>query len=80
MGVYHHTFEPQAVSNLRTGLAEYLPFGLESGIFLVPSRPLGRRVPRTVYGYGYAVPADPCDGGEPDADDLRGYGVGVGLI
>jgi hypothetical protein len=78
MGVYHDAFEPQAVGNLRTGLAEYLPFALEAGIFLVPSRPLARRVPRAVYGYGYGVPRDPCNG--DDADNMREYGIGAGLI
>jgi hypothetical protein len=80
MGVYHGSFEPQEVGNLRTGLAEYLPFGLEAGIFLVPSRPLVRRLPRAVYGYGHVATADPCDGDEASADDLRWFGIGAGLI
>jgi hypothetical protein len=79
MGVYHDSFEPQAVGNLRTGLAEYLPFGLEAGIFLVPSRPLAQRVPRAVYGYGH-VTSDPCNGDDASADDMRWLGIGVGLI
>jgi hypothetical protein len=80
MGVYHDSFEPQAVGNLRTGLAEYLPFGLEAGVFLVPSRPLARRVPRAAYGYGHAATSDPCNGDEAGADDLRWFGIGAGLI
>jgi hypothetical protein len=79
MGVYHGTFEPQAVGNLRTGLAEYLPFGLEAGIFLVPSQPHVQRIHRPIYGYGYAA-LDPCNGDELTADDLRWFGIGTGLI
>ena len=38
IGAYHLLFETQGVGNLRTRIDEYLPFGLEAGIFLVPSR------------------------------------------
>jgi hypothetical protein len=33
MGAFHDLFQPQRESNLRTGLDEYLRFGLETGIF-----------------------------------------------
>ncbi len=33
MGVFHHLYQPQRETNLRTRLEEYLRFGLEAGIF-----------------------------------------------
>lgn len=33
MGVFHHLQQPQRIANLRVALDEYLPFGLEAGIF-----------------------------------------------
>lgn len=33
MGAFHHLFQAQRISNLRTRLDEYLRFGLEAGIF-----------------------------------------------
>jgi len=33
MGVFHHLHQPQRAANLRTALDEYLPMGLEAGIF-----------------------------------------------
>jgi len=40
------------VANLRTRFSEYLPFGLEAGIFLIPARPEFSPVPGAAYGYG----------------------------
>jgi hypothetical protein len=36
IGAYHALYETQGVTNLQTRLGEYLPFGLEAGIFLIP--------------------------------------------
>lgn len=33
MGVYHHLFQPQRITNLRVRLEEYLRFSLEAGLF-----------------------------------------------
>jgi hypothetical protein len=33
MGVFHHVYQPQRVANLRANLDEYLPAGMEAGIF-----------------------------------------------
>ena len=39
IGAYHDLYETQGVAKLRARLTEYAPFVLESGIFLIPSRP-----------------------------------------
>ncbi len=39
IGAFHDLYESQGVANLRARLTEYAPFVLESGIFLIPSRP-----------------------------------------
>ena len=39
IGAYHLLYETQGVANYRSRLHEYLPFNLEAGIFLIPSRP-----------------------------------------
>ncbi len=39
MGVYNPLQETEAVRNVQIRAPEYLPFGLQSGIYLVPSRP-----------------------------------------
>jgi hypothetical protein len=73
LGVYHSIDEPQAVSNLFTRLGEYLPFALEAGIFLVPSRPERRRL-RAATAYarsGYS--ATPSWPGSPHASDERNH-------
>ena len=49
-------YETQGIGNLSSRLDEYMPFGLEAGIFLVPSReerPIAE--PETYYGYGRRV-------------------------
>jgi hypothetical protein len=52
IGAYHALYETQAVGNLRTRLDEFLPFGLEAGVFLVPSAAEVIPLPMQVYGYG----------------------------
>ena len=52
IGAYHLLFETQGIANLRTRFGEYLPFGLEAGIFLIPARPESSPLPAAPYGYG----------------------------
>jgi hypothetical protein len=52
IGAYHLLFETQGVGNLRSRLDEYMPFGLEAGIFFVPSRE-ERPIHEPVLHYGY---------------------------
>lgn len=69
IGAYRTLFETQAVTNLQTRLTEYLPFGLEAGIFLVPC------------GIGFIGFAPPYTSGArhpgADDDDLP-HGVAIG--
>ena len=52
IGAYHLLFETQGVANLRTRFDEYLPFGLEAGIFLIPARQEFASRAGAPYGYG----------------------------
>jgi len=78
MGVYYMLQETQAVRNVQLRAQEYVPFGLETGVFLEPSAAAFIRRPM-LYGYGYGQFAhgDPC--GE-DEDDLRFVGIGAALL
>jgi hypothetical protein len=79
MGVYYLLQETEAVRNVQLRAPEYLPFGLEDGIFLVPSRPEILRPLPVAYGYGLQGNRwNPC--GEHYEDDLRFVGVGAALI
>jgi hypothetical protein len=51
IGAYHLLYEAQGVSNLRRRMDEYLPFGLEAGIFLLPSREERPVEPVIYYGH-----------------------------
>ncbi len=76
IGAYHLLYETQGVGNLRARVDEYLPFGLEAGIFLVPSRAeRAREEPPGAYGPGRdrATETD-------SADALHWYAIGVALI
>jgi hypothetical protein len=75
IGAFHDLHVPQALNNLSARLGEYLPFALESGIFLIPSHhaPLAR--PRHAYGYGGRL-----EGGDMDERDLLALAVGAALI
>jgi hypothetical protein len=53
IGGFHLLYETQGVGNLRSRIDEYMPFGLEAGIFLVPSRE-ERLIAEPVVPYGYA--------------------------
>jgi hypothetical protein len=79
MGVYYILQERQAVQNVQLRAQEYVPFGLETGVFLVPSSSVLIRPRPFAYGYGpYDRRWDPCDG--LDEDDLRFVGIGSLLI
>ena len=78
MGVYYLLQETEAVRNVQVRAPEYLPFGLEDGILLVPSRPEILRPLPVAYGYGVGNRWNPC--GDHDEDDLRFVGVGAALI
>jgi hypothetical protein len=83
MGVYYFLQQTEGVANVQVRAPEYVPFGLEVGVFLVPSHavlPCPQRLPYG-YGYGYGFYGDlcePCDGGEED--DLRYVSIGAGLL
>ncbi len=79
IGAYYLLQETQAVRNVQLRAPEYLPFGLEDGIFLVPSQPEILRPFPVAYGYGLQVNRwNPC--GDKNEDDLRFVGVGATLI
>ena len=78
MGVYYLLQETEAVRNVQVRAPEFLPFGLEDGIFLVPARPEILRPLPVAYGYGVVNRWNPC--GDHDEDDLRFVGVGAALI
>jgi hypothetical protein len=79
IGVYYQIQESQAVRNIQVRAPEYLPFGLEAGIFLEPSRPVVLNPPPAVYGYGMPTRvAHPC--GHDDEDELRFIGIGAALL
>ena len=79
IGVYNLLQEAQAVRNVQLRAQEYLPFGLEAGIFLEPSRAAVSKRPHLVYGYGLSRDIRDLCGGHED-DDLRFVGVGASLI
>jgi hypothetical protein len=79
MGVYYFLQETEAVRNVQLRAPEFLPFGLEAGIFLMPSLAEILQPLPVAYSYGPQVkPWNPC--GYEDEDDLRFVGVGVTLI
>ena len=79
VGVYYVLAETEAVRNVQLRAPQYLPFGLEDGIFLVPSRPEILRPLPVAYGYGpQGNLRNPC--GDQNEDDLRFMGVGAALI
>jgi hypothetical protein len=78
MGAYYQIQETEAVRNVQIRAPEYLPIGLESGIFLNPSRPLPvRRPPPSLYGLQRAG-GDCCDGASAEEPDF--FGVGIHLL
>jgi hypothetical protein len=80
MGVYNFLQETEAVRNVQLRAQEYVPFGLETGVFLEPSCAVLIKRPPPAYGYGYGQAPhvwDPCG---QDEDDLRFVGIGAALI
>ena len=78
MGVYNQLQETEAVRNVQLRAPEYLPFGLESGIFLVPSRPIVEQpLPPTHAYYGPQRARTCCD---DEAEDHGFTGIGANLI
>ena len=76
IGAYHLLFETQGVGNLRTRIDEYLPFGLEAGIFLLPSRAEAPHAePPGTYGPGRDRVAE-----TDNADALQWHAIGAALI
>jgi len=79
IGVYNPLQETEAVANVQLRAQEYVPLGLEVGIFLEPSRPVVMKPLPVAYGYGLqGLVLNPC--GDPEEDDLRFVGVGATLI
>ena len=76
MGVYHLLQETEAVRNVQLRVPEYLPFGLEAGIYLEPSRTYVTGVIHGPYGYG-SHRFVPCDDEEAE---LWRVGIGAGLL
>ena len=78
IGVYNFLQETEAVRNVQLRAQEYVPFGLETGVFLEPSRAVVILPLPVGYGYGLQNPWNPC--GCSEEDDLRFVGVGAALI
>jgi hypothetical protein len=80
MGAFHGTEETLGIRNVQLCAPEFLPVGLEAGIFLEPSKPIVRPRDRHIYGYGYGMrPRLRCDD-DGDADELAHLGIGAHLI
>jgi hypothetical protein len=79
MGVYYSLQETEAVRNVQLRAPEFLPFGMEVGVFLEPSCPETPCPPPLVYGYRYGFGKlwNPCG---DEVDDLRFVNIGAGLI
>ena len=77
IGAYHLLYETQGIANYRVRLDEYLPFGLEAGIFLIPSRTeLAMPLPEGPYG----MPRFGLDPPEPADEALQWLAIGASLI
>ena len=82
MGVYYALQETEAVANVQLRAPEYVPFGLEVGVFLEPSHPVIILPQPLAYGYGLYGNIwnlwNPCE--DDDEDDLRFVSIGAALI
>ncbi|MGP0063422.1 MAG: hypothetical protein ACLQGP_07475 [Isosphaeraceae bacterium] len=78
IGVYNFIQETEAVRNVQLRAPEYLPFSLEAGIFLEPSRAAVIRPVHHVYGVGLRTDADCC--ADLEDDELAYTGIGASLI
>jgi hypothetical protein len=78
IGVYSQIQESEGVRNIQLRTPEYLPLGLESGIFLHPSRATRVRRPPSII-YGSSKP--PRCGCEDDDDVMQMFsGIGGSLM
>ena len=77
IGVYHLLSETQAVRNAQLRAQEYVPFGLEVGVLLEPSRAVVLRPPQFAYAYGVRPFFDLC---REEEEDLWFSGIGANLI
>ena len=80
IGAYNQLQETEAIRNVQLRAPQYLPFGLESGIMLEPSRTaIVHHIPFSRY-YGYTLPAKfrCCD--DDSQDEVWFIGIGAGLI
>ncbi|WP_047487170.1 hypothetical protein [Terriglobus sp. TAA 43] len=76
IGVMHGIQETEAVQNTQLRIPEYLPAGMEAGIFLVTPKMYCDR-PRRHARYGVQVSKDCCD----DGTSTEGVsGIGIGLL
>ena len=81
IGVYNFLQETEAVRNVQLRAEEYVPFGLETGVFLEPSRPVVILPEHLAYGSGYGYQDHRWNPrGCLDEDDIRFVGVGAALI
>ncbi len=78
IGAYNMLQETEAFKNVQLRAPEYLPFGLECGVFLEPSRTaLVHQIPFTGQ---YGLPAKFGCCGDDTQDEVWLVGIGAGLI
>ncbi len=79
IGVYNQLQETEAFRNVQLRAPQYLPFGLESGVMLEPSRTaIIHHIPFTHYDYGFPAKLRCC--GDDTQDEIWFVGIGAGLI
>ena len=80
IGAYNQLQETEAFRNVQLRAPQYLPFGLESGVMLEPSRTaIIHHIPFTRY-YGYSLPAKLRCCVDDAQDEVWFVGIGAGLI
>ncbi|WP_446745341.1 hypothetical protein [Silvibacterium acidisoli] len=77
IGVYLQIQESEAVRNVQLRAPEYLPIGLESGIFLHPSRCVLEEAPAPVFVYGKAIHPRGCGCEQEERPQWAGIGGGL---
>ncbi|MGA3007083.1 MAG: hypothetical protein ABSE59_04250 [Opitutaceae bacterium] len=80
MGAFHGTEETLGIRNVQLCAPEFLPVGLEAGIFLEPSEPIVKPRVHHAYGYGYGMPTGTPRDADGDTDELAYMGIGAHLI
>jgi hypothetical protein len=81
MGAWYFLQQTEGVTNAQIRAPEYVPFGLEVGIFLEPSQPVlpgPRRRGYYPYGGEDLDPCGPCEQGQEE--DVQFVSIGAGLI